>query len=128
MNIPVSDLKDMATRLGLTHVIVLAFDDDSNMQYVATYGRTLEQCSEAADWGNRLKDELGWPESLHAQPARVQQLQEEIRAAHDFLDGFGAIASGRALVDRVRAVVRYYAAQVGRFAQKTNKINRAREI
>lgn len=78
MRVPINDLRLLAEKRGLTHVIVWACDG-SNVQHVATYGRNLEQCSQAADFGNKLKEALGWPESLQAQPARVRKLQARIK-------------------------------------------------
>lgn len=77
MKIPIKALKIMANHLKLSHIIVFAWDGKS--QHVATYGKTIDACSQAADFGNRLKDQLGWPKSLHAQPARVRQLQARIK-------------------------------------------------
>jgi hypothetical protein len=78
MRVPINDLKELAEKRGLTHVIVWAFDSEK-VQHVATYGRNVEECSQAADFGNKLKDTLGWPESLHAQPSRVRRLQARIK-------------------------------------------------
>jgi hypothetical protein len=74
MKIPVDALREFAQRYDLSHVIVLAHDCDGTTDHVATYGRTVEQCAQAANFGNRLKDVLGWPKSLHALPPRIQQL------------------------------------------------------
>jgi len=115
MKIPVSDLEALAEKRDLSHVIVLAHDLDGKTDHVATYGRTIEQCSEAADFGNKMKDALGWPESLHAQPPRVTLLQIDIDAANEYLDQLGDIAEGTGLVARIDNVVRYYATQLGRW-------------
>src|SRR6266446_2256452 len=48
-------------------------------QYVATYGRTLGACSEAADFGDKMKHILGWPKSLHQQPSHIRRLQKRIK-------------------------------------------------
>ena len=77
MKIPIKVLRIIADNLKLTHVVVFAWDGKN--QHVATYGKTIEACSQAADFGNRMKDQLGWPESLHAQPARVRKLQSRIK-------------------------------------------------
>lgn len=74
--IPVKALKDLANTYGLDRVVVFA--TNANTQFVSTYGRTVEECSEAADFGNLLKDALGWPASLHQQPSRVKRLQKRI--------------------------------------------------
>lgn len=75
--IPVTRLKQMSKDFGLDHIIVFA--TGNKKMFIATYGRTVEECSEAADFGNRLKDVMGWPESLHQQPSRVKRLQLRVK-------------------------------------------------
>ena len=76
MKIAISDLKQLAKKRKLSHVIVFGFG--YGQSHVATYGATKEQCGQAADFGNHLKKELRWPESLcNAQPSRVKKLEEE---------------------------------------------------
>lgn len=77
MRIPIKALKIMAQHLKLTHIIVFAYDGKA--QHVATYGKTVDGCAQAADFGNKLKDQLGWPESLHAEPARVRELKQTVK-------------------------------------------------
>lgn len=83
MRIPIKALKIMAQHLKLTHIIVFAYDGKS--EHVASYGKTIDACSQAADFANRMKDQLGWPESLHAQPSRVRALQRRIKELEDKL-------------------------------------------
>jgi hypothetical protein len=83
--IPIKALKEMAKAYGLDHIIVYATEGQT--QHIATYGRTLEECSEAADFGNKMKDALGWPENLHAQPSRVRALQKRIKELEAQLEG-----------------------------------------
>jgi hypothetical protein len=78
MRLPIAALKDLANRYRYDVVIVYTYDATSRTQHVATWGRTIEQCDQAAQWGDRMKDALGWPESLHAAPNRVKKLQAEI--------------------------------------------------
>jgi hypothetical protein len=61
------------------------FGWDGETSHVLTFGKTIEDCSRAADLGNQMKDGLGWPEALHAQPARVRKLQARIKELEDFL-------------------------------------------
>jgi hypothetical protein len=75
--IPIKALKQMSKDYGLDHVIV--YGTEGETQHIATYGRTIDECSEAADFGNKMKDVLGWPESLHQQPSRVRKLQAHIK-------------------------------------------------
>ena len=68
-------------------MVLLAHDVETNMSSVVTYGKTTEQCSQAAEFGNVLKDELGWPKSLHSQPPRVQQLKDRIKELEKQIQG-----------------------------------------
>ena len=77
MNIPIKALKELSRKYGYDHIIMFA--TKGKMQYVATYGRTIEECDEAAQFGDKMKDGLGWPESLHAAPSRVRALQKRVK-------------------------------------------------
>lgn len=78
MKIPIEALKEFSKKYDLTHTLILAYDVDG-VSHIATYGKTIEQCSKVADKGNELKKLLDWPESLHKQPSRVRKLQNEIK-------------------------------------------------
>lgn len=77
MNIPIKALNELSQKYGYDHIIVFATKE--KMQYVATYGRTIEECDQAAQFGDKMKDGLGWPESLHAAPSRVRALQKRVK-------------------------------------------------
>lgn len=77
--IPIKALKSLAKDYNQDIVIVFGLDSDGLTTHIATYGTSLDDCSRAADWGNRMKDKLGWPESLHSQPSRVRALQKRIK-------------------------------------------------
>lgn len=77
MNIPIERLRELSQKYGYDHVI--CFATQGEMQHVATYGTTLQACDEAAQFGDKLKDALGWPESLHAAPSRVRALQKRVK-------------------------------------------------
>jgi hypothetical protein len=83
MNIPIKVLKELSKKYGYDHIICFATKD--KMQYVATYGRTIEECDQAAQFGDRMKDALGWPENLHAVPSRVRRLQKQIKELEEKL-------------------------------------------
>lgn len=85
MKIPIEELKQLSNKYNLSHVIMFGLDMDQT-QYVVTYGRSVEQCAQAADFGNDLKDELGWPEEYQIQPSRVKKLQEENKRLKKELD------------------------------------------
>jgi uncharacterized protein Yka (UPF0111/DUF47 family) len=84
--IPIKALKDLAKQYNLAHVILFAHEKDSDVHHIATYGQTVEQCSEAADFGNKLKEVMGWPESLQAQPNRVKKLEAKIKELENDCD------------------------------------------
>ncbi len=70
--IPIAAAKRIASDHGMDQVILLAWSRETGDTHVVTYGRTLQDCVQAADGGNRLKRELGWPEELcNAQPSRA---------------------------------------------------------
>jgi len=70
--IPISWAKKIANELGYTQVIIHAYDGESNMQCVTTYGKTIADCENAAKGGNTIKRLLEWPEELcNAKPKRT---------------------------------------------------------
>lgn len=72
--IPIKSAKAIAKEFGYTQVIIHAYDGNTGMQCVATYGTTLEDCDNAAAGGNALKKLLGWPEELcNAKPKRSKK-------------------------------------------------------
>lgn len=77
MRIPIKALKDLSKKYNLSHVILYAYGD--NTQHVVTFGKTTEQAGQAADFGNKIKTNLGWAENTLKQPSRVRKLQEEIK-------------------------------------------------
>jgi len=87
--ITIKDAKELAKRRGLTHCIIFGCDSRlQHVQHIATYGRTLEQAAQAAEFGNQIKKSCGWPDRLcHAEPARVRRLQAQIRELKDRIAG-----------------------------------------
>jgi hypothetical protein len=74
--IPIQAAKDVAKKFNLAQVILICWEVDevsrNAMTHIVTYGKTKEDCLEAAQGGNKLKKALGWPENLHAAPARMK--------------------------------------------------------
>jgi hypothetical protein len=70
--IPIKAARDVAKAYRCRQVILLAWDGD--LTHVVTYGKSLEDCAQAAEGGNSLKKKFGWPESLQAQPSRIRKL------------------------------------------------------
>lgn len=75
--IPIKAAKAFAFAQGQRLVVIFAWDGECN--HLVTYGKTIEDCSRAADFGNRLKTTLGWPQSLMSQPARVRKLEDRVQ-------------------------------------------------
>lgn len=74
--IPISVAKGVAAATDCQQVIILAWDGE--LTHVVTYGKTVENCAQAAEGGNRIKRFLGWPENTMSQPSRVNKLEKEI--------------------------------------------------
>jgi len=69
--IPISTAKEIANKYEYPEVVIFAYDPETNMQHVTTYGKTIKQCEDAAKAGNYLKKALGWPEEMcNAKPRR----------------------------------------------------------
>lgn len=81
--IPISAVKQLANDTKQDLVIIFAIDSDGETQNIATWGRSVDDCSRAADWGNKMKEKLGWPQSLFAQPSRVRSLERRIKTLEE---------------------------------------------
>jgi hypothetical protein len=69
--IPISAAKEISKKYGFPEIIIFAYDPETGMQHITTYGKTREYCVDAAKAGNHLKRYLGWPEDLcNAKPSR----------------------------------------------------------
>jgi hypothetical protein len=75
--IPIGIPKEIAKKFGYTQVIIHAYDGDTGMQCVATYGKTISDCDNAANGGNKIKELLGWPDELcHEKPKRSNKTKK----------------------------------------------------
>jgi hypothetical protein len=70
--IPISAAKQIAESNGCRQVILLAWDGE--LTHIVTYGKTVDDCAQAAAGANMLKEKWGWPES-NDQPSRVKRLE-----------------------------------------------------
>lgn len=75
MRIPISAAKKVAEEQNCRQVILLAWDGE--LTHIVTYGKTADDCAQAATGGNLLKEKWGWPE-CNDQPSRVKKLQSEL--------------------------------------------------
>lgn len=80
--LPIQDAKEIAHKRRLRQVILIAWDGER--AHCVTYGKSLEDCDQAAQGGEKLKKALGWP-NWEAQPSRVKRLSAA-------LEPFAAIA------------------------------------
>lgn len=72
--IPISAAKEVSTKYEFPEVVIFAYDPETKNQHVTTYGKTKEQCIDAARAGNDLKRALGWPEEYcNAKPSRTDK-------------------------------------------------------
>jgi hypothetical protein len=72
--IPVKAARKIADEYGQSQVILITWDRVTGKTHVVTYGRTVEDCKQAAAGGNAMKRFMGWPEELcNAQPARARR-------------------------------------------------------
>lgn len=70
--ITIKAAKCIADQFDKDQVIILAFSKKDGKTWVTTYGRTVEDCEQAAIGGNRLKRAMGWPEDeCEAMPPRA---------------------------------------------------------
>lgn len=70
--IPISAARKISHDYNYPEIVIFAYDPETGMQHVITYGRTKEHCIDAARAGNYLKRALGWPEELcDAKPSRA---------------------------------------------------------
>lgn len=72
--IPISAAKKVAQDHDCRQVILLAWD--GQLTHIVTYGKTADDCAQAATGGNLLKAKWGWPE-CNDQPSRVRVLEKE---------------------------------------------------
>ena len=95
--LPILDAKEIAHKRGLRQVILLAWDGERS--HVVTYGKSVEDCDQAAQGGEKMKKLMGWP-NWEAQPSRVKRLSDALTpfanialardqddAAPDMIDG-----------------------------------------
>lgn len=80
--IPIDAVKQIGQNYGYNQVIVISWDKETGITSVATWGKTLEDCDQAASGGNLIKSKiLNWKKELcQCEPSRVIKLKNEISA------------------------------------------------
>lgn len=72
--IPINAAKSISKKYEYPEIVIFAYDPETGKQHVTTYGKTKDQCIDAAKAGNFLKRSLGWPEDqCHAKPKRQKR-------------------------------------------------------
>lgn len=70
-SVPISAAQNIADDFEKDQVIIVCWDKHHGRTHVTTYGRTIDDCRQAANGGNLVKKALGWPDDLcHAKPER----------------------------------------------------------
>lgn len=75
--IPINVAKNIGTEYGYSQVVLHAYDGNTGVQHVTTWGKSVSDCDNAAEGGNAIKKLLKW-ESTDAVPNRVKRLNDEI--------------------------------------------------
>ena len=76
--IPITVAKTIADTLEQDQVILMTFEKKTGVTSVVTYGKSKDDCVQAAQGGNFLKRALGWPEDrCHDAPAGYEVVMEK---------------------------------------------------
>ena len=72
VGVPIEWAKHIAEACEKDQVIIVCWDKAHGKTHVTTYGKTKEDCEQAAKGGNFVKKALGWPDELcHAKSERA---------------------------------------------------------
>lgn len=82
--LPIKAAKDLAKQYNQKQVILATWDGERT--HIVTYGVSIEDCSQAAQGGNKIKDALGWPKDLRDEPPRVKKLQDRIKELESYIE------------------------------------------
>lgn len=77
VNIPISSVQKYARAHNLRQVIMLGWDGQDT--HIVSYGETIDDCDQAAAGANKVKEFLGWPESLRAEPSRITKVKADLK-------------------------------------------------
>jgi heterodisulfide reductase subunit C len=100
--LPIKDAMDIAHKRGLRQVILLAWD--GTLSHVVTYGKSIEDCDQAAQGGEKLKKVMGWP-NWEARPARVKKLTAALEQCRAHLEE-SCMPNTQPLLDLVNTALR----------------------
>jgi hypothetical protein len=74
--LPIKAAETVGKEHGCRQVILLAFDGE--LTHIVTWGKSVEDCAQAAQGGNLLKAKWGWPAHTKSQPSRVHAILKAI--------------------------------------------------
>jgi len=89
-NIPITEAKTISQKHGFQQVIIVAWDSETSTTSVVTYGKSLEDCEQAAMGGNLVKKSLGWPDDkCNDAPYRAKKKDSflQVNIINNFIDG-----------------------------------------
>jgi len=86
--IPIKAAKEISKEYNQDQVILLTFDKKTGLTHVVTYGKTKEDCIQAAQGGNLIKEKiLKWPaDKCTAVPSRSEWKWEKTDQKLQFSD------------------------------------------
>ena len=76
MTIPVTKAEALSLEYNLRQVIIFGWD--GKQTHVTTYGKSVQDCDDAARGANEIKKKWGWPASKLESPPRVKKLEDRI--------------------------------------------------
>lgn len=78
-SVPITAAKKISDLYEKDQVIIVTWDKKYGMTHVTTYGKTIDDCRQAAMGGNVVKKALGWPpDQCVAVPAKVKRRERQI--------------------------------------------------
>jgi len=70
--LPIKAAKEVAEKYNQAQVILVCWDKESGLTHVVSFGKSLQDCEQAAKGANIVKRALGFSERLcETKPARV---------------------------------------------------------
>ena len=82
--IPISAAKAFASDQNCRQVIIAAWDGE--LTHIVTYGKSAEDCDQAAMGGDKIKAALGWPEDVDCKPSRLKKAEARAAAAESTVE------------------------------------------
>lgn len=76
--LPIRVARDVAKEYGQTQVIVVCWDKEAHLTHTVSYGVTVDDCRQAAQGANLVRQALGFPDKYcHAKP--IRQIKDEAK-------------------------------------------------